>query len=223
MKGIGWPYELAWDISELKGANGRMMLATAMRAVEDRQDLLRPFAKRAVGYACMKAINLGVLKPSEDWWRWGFTMPARMTADYGRDKSQDREDYLNGLTSLTRISAEQGIDRSQFIEELKEEREELEAAGLPLPMSPQQAQAEAAKQAAEAQGKQAEANLAKPEPVVVVLEKKEDPKPEPAPAPIAQVIQFPEAVAQLVARVKEGESLDKMCADLIERRKNTAP
>jgi hypothetical protein len=133
MKGIGWPYELAWDISELKGANGRMMLATAMRAVEDRQDLLRPFAKRAVGYACMKAINQGILPPSQDWWRWGFTMPPRMTADYGRDKSQDREDYLAGITNLTELCAERGLDIDQHIAQRAEENAKLSTNGLPLP------------------------------------------------------------------------------------------
>jgi hypothetical protein len=133
MTGIGWPYELGWDISELKGANGRMMLATAMRAVEDRQDLLRPFAKRAVGYACAKAIKQGILDPSEDWWRWGFTVPARMTADYGRDKAQDREDYLAGITNLTELCQERGIDFAQHVAQRAAENEALSSAGLPVP------------------------------------------------------------------------------------------
>lgn len=133
MTGIGWPYELAWDISQLTGANGRMMLATAMRAVEDRQDLLRPFAKRAVGYACAKAIKMGILPPSDDWWRWNFTMPARMTADYGRDKAQDREDYLAGITNLTELCAERGLDVDQHIAQRAEENAKLTAAGLALP------------------------------------------------------------------------------------------
>lgn len=139
MTGIGWPYELAWDLSQLTGANGRMMLATAMRSVEDRQDLLRPFAKRAVGYACMKAIQMGKLKKSEDWWRWGFTMPPRMTADYGRDKAQDREDYIHGITNLTELCAERGIDRDQHIAQRKDENDALVAAGLPVPVAPAQA------------------------------------------------------------------------------------
>jgi hypothetical protein len=136
MKGIGWPYELAWDIAELKGANGRMMLATAMRAVEDRQDLLRPFAKRAVGYACAKAIKQGILPPSADWWRWNFTMPPRMTADYGRDKAQDREDYLAGITNLTELCAERGLDVDQHIAQRAEENAKLGAVGLPVPGEP---------------------------------------------------------------------------------------
>lgn len=133
MTGINWPYELAWDISQLTGANGRMMLATAMRAVEDRQDLLRPFAKRAVGYACAKAIKMGKLPPSDDWWRWGFTMPPRMTADYGRDKAQDREDYVAGITNLTELCAERGLDVDQHIAQRAEENAKLAKAGLASP------------------------------------------------------------------------------------------
>ena len=49
MSGINWHYELAWDISKLGGANTRFIISSAMRTVEGRQDLLKPFAKRAVG------------------------------------------------------------------------------------------------------------------------------------------------------------------------------
>lgn len=147
MASIGWPYEIAWDISALGGANTRFIIAKAMRAVEDRQDLLRPFARRAVGYACAKAINQGILPPSADWWRWGFTMPPRMTADYGRDAAAQREDYLAGIINLSDICAERGEDLDTHIAERAMENEKLLAAGLPLPG--QQASAKQAPAASE--------------------------------------------------------------------------
>lgn len=131
--GIGWPYELAWDISALGGANTRFIIAKAMRAVEDRQDLLRPFAKRAVGYACAKAIKQGILDPSPDWWKWNFTMPARLTSDYGRDAAAQREDYLNGIINLSDICEERGKDFDQHVATRAEENAKLRAAGLPVP------------------------------------------------------------------------------------------
>lgn len=131
--GIGWPFELAWDISALGGANTRFVISKAMRSVEDRQDLLRPFARRAVGYAVAKAIKAGTLPPSADWWRWGFTMPPRMTADYGRDSAAQREDYLNGIINLADICGERGVDIDQHIAARHEENEKLTAAGLPVP------------------------------------------------------------------------------------------
>ena len=77
-----------------------------MRAVEDRQDLLRPVARRVVGYAVAKAIKEGLLPGNAEWYKWNFTLPARMTADYGRDSNADREDYLAGITNLGDIHYE---------------------------------------------------------------------------------------------------------------------
>lgn len=150
MSGINWHYELAWDISKAGGANTRFLIASAMRTVEDRQDLLRPIARRSVGYAVAKAIKLGMLPANEEWYKWGFTMPARMTADYGRDKAQDREDYIAGITNLSDICDENGIDIDQHIADRKAENEKLLAAGLPLPITPQQAQIHAAEASASA-------------------------------------------------------------------------
>lgn len=128
--GAGWPFELTWDSAKLGGANVRLLIAKAMRAVEDRQDLLRPVAKRCVGYAVAKAIKEGLLPPSDEWYKWRFTMPARMTADYGRDAKADLADYQAGLRSMTDILGEEGIDLDQHIETLHEEREKLAKAGI---------------------------------------------------------------------------------------------
>jgi hypothetical protein len=155
MSGINWSFDLVWDISKLGGASARLEVAKCMRTVEDRQDLLKPFAKRAVGYAIAKAIKLGRLKANSDWWKWGFTMPARMTADYGRDKAQDREDYINGIINLSDICAENGMDIDQHIAQRKAENEKLVAAGLPVPMTSQQTQLEVAAAQAEAYGSKA--------------------------------------------------------------------
>jgi len=128
--GANWPYELTWDSSLLGGANIRLVVAKAMRSVEDRQDLLRPVARRIVGYATAKAIKKGLLEDNEEWYAWDFGMPARMTTDYGRDANADREDYAAGLTTLTEILDEQGRDLDQFIEEKKAEQQKLRDAGL---------------------------------------------------------------------------------------------
>lgn len=128
--GAGWPFELTWSSEKLGGANVRLLIAKAMRAVEDRQDLLRPIARRCVGYAVAKAIKQGLLPPNDEWYAWRFTMPARMTADYGRDAKADLADYQAGITTLTDILGEEGKDLDQHIETLHEEREKLTAAGI---------------------------------------------------------------------------------------------
>ena len=108
--GVPWPYELAWDPTQLSGTNARLVLSQAQKATEDRQALLEPVARRMVGYAIAKLVKLGRLPPSRDWWRWDFTKPARLMIDYGRDKRADREDWAAGISNLTEILAEQGID-----------------------------------------------------------------------------------------------------------------
>lgn len=137
--GAGWPFELTWDSSKLGGANVRLLIAKAMRSVEDRQDLLRPIAKRIVGYACAKAIKQGILPESADWYKWRFTMPAKMTADYGRDAKADLADLEAGVTTLIDILGEEGIDLDEFIAQRKLVNQKLTAAGLP-PIADKQAQ-----------------------------------------------------------------------------------
>lgn len=129
--GAGWPFELTWDASKLGGANVRLLIARAMRTVEDRQDLLRPVAKRIVGYAVAKAIKNGQLPKSDEWYKWDFTLPARMTADYGRQAQADLADLEAGVTSLSAILAEEGINIDQHIADRKSDNEKLVAAGLP--------------------------------------------------------------------------------------------
>lgn len=142
--GAGWPFELTWDSSKLGGANVRLLVARAMRTIEDRQDLLRPIARRVAGYAVAKAIKRGDLPPNPEWYAWGFQMPARMTVDFGRDGKSTREDYILGLTNLGDILAEEGKGLDQHIADRAVENEKLRVAGLPVPVPPgAQAPAEA--------------------------------------------------------------------------------
>lgn len=130
--GAGWPFELTWDSSKLGGANVRLLIARAMRTVEDRQDLLRPVARRVVGYAVAKAIKQGMLSQNDEWYKWDFTLPARMTADYGRDAKADLADYQAGITTLSDIVEEEGGDLDTHIQKLKEERQKLREAGIEI-------------------------------------------------------------------------------------------
>lgn len=129
--GAGWPYELTWDSSKLGGVSVRLLVARAMRTVEDRQDLLRPIARRMVGYAVAKAIKLGKLPPCDEWFEWGFSLPPRMSVDFGRDSAAELADYKFGLTNMRDILAEQGVAFEDHVAARKEENEMLKAAGLP--------------------------------------------------------------------------------------------
>jgi capsid protein len=129
--GMGWPYELTWDASALGGANVRLLVSKAMRTVEDRQDLLRPVARRIVGYAVAKAIKMGALPPNPEWYEWDFSMPPNMSVDYGREAVAELNDYKFGLKNMADILSEQGIDLEDHVAARIRENEMLAAAGLP--------------------------------------------------------------------------------------------
>lgn len=83
LAGVNWPYALVWKPSG-QGTAERHDIAKAQRAIEDRQDLLTRPALRCIGYAVSKAIKLGILPASADWYRWDFTYPQKLTIDDGR-------------------------------------------------------------------------------------------------------------------------------------------
>lgn len=117
LSGMGWPTELVWKGSDLGSPAVRMRIGQAMRAVADRQDVLYPGARREVAYAIACAINLGILPPNKDWWKWGFTLPAKLSVDAGRDSNNAREDYIIGHRNLTDILGEQGRSLRPHLEQ----------------------------------------------------------------------------------------------------------
>jgi capsid protein len=103
-----WPYELSWKKSDLNGTTTRIVQAGARMKVEKRQDVLRGPAIRMVGWAIAKAIKIGQLPPSDDWFRWDFTMPPKVSIDPGRDSKAMIEEYKLGFINKTDIHQEKG-------------------------------------------------------------------------------------------------------------------
>lgn len=84
-----WPYHLVDRESDLGGAQVRGLLSRANRIILDRQSLIRRAARRCIQYAVAKASKIDRIPETEDWWMWDFTLPARITVDYGRDAKSD--------------------------------------------------------------------------------------------------------------------------------------
>lgn len=129
LHGAGLPYEFFWDASKLGGASVRAMVAKVNRTVADRQDLIRPAARRRVGYAVSKAIKLGILPPYRGSdlggsLKWSFTTPPQITVDAGYANADAREAYKLGMRTLTEILAEGGRTLTDHLDE--REREEIE-------------------------------------------------------------------------------------------------
>jgi capsid protein len=140
LHGAGLPYEFFWDASKLGGASVRAMVAKVNRTVADRQDLIRPAAKRRVGYAVSKAIKLGILPQYRGAdlggsLKWSFTTPPQVTVDAGYANADAREAYKLGMRTLTEILAEGGRTLTDHLDEREREeveiRTRMERSGLP--------------------------------------------------------------------------------------------
>jgi hypothetical protein len=117
--GVGWPYSL-WKPSG-QGTAERNDISKAQLAVEDRQETLKKGARRKVGYAIAKAIKLGILAPSPDWWKWDFTMPKKLTIDDGRVSKELIEMWKAGHTNQTDILGMLGKTLPEHLYERAEE------------------------------------------------------------------------------------------------------
>ena len=101
-----YPYSLVWKPDGMNGTQERAAIEFARNLIADRQELLKPRAKRKVGYAISKAIKLGLLPaytgPDKGGFlKWGFTMPAKFSIDHGREDQQWRENYKIGAENLS--------------------------------------------------------------------------------------------------------------------------
>ena len=70
--------------------------------------LLKQVANRQIRYALASAIELGLLPPNEDFWKWDWVLPRSLSVDLGRDAKADLDKYREGLISLTDYCEAQG-------------------------------------------------------------------------------------------------------------------
>jgi len=107
--GMDWPIEQAYDMSGLGTAQVRAITNKCQRAINRRQYLLNQSATRTTNFAIAAAATAGFIPPPPlDWWRWGFAMPPKMTADAYREAAQDREDYKIGFLNLREAYGKRG-------------------------------------------------------------------------------------------------------------------
>jgi hypothetical protein len=121
---------LTWKKDGVNGTSIRNIQAVARAMTEKRQDVLKSPALRMISWAIAKAIKIGQLPPSDDWFRWDLTMPPKLSIDPGRDSKARIEDYKIGFKNLTGILQEEGKTRTQHYNERCAEiveREEIKA------------------------------------------------------------------------------------------------
>lgn len=103
--GLNWPYSLIWKPDGMNGTQERSAIEQARGSILDRQDSLVPIARRFVGYAISKAINLGLLPPYTGpdiggFLNWDFSLPPEFNIDHGREDQQWRANYTLGSVNM---------------------------------------------------------------------------------------------------------------------------
>ena len=73
--------------------------------------------KRIISWAVAKAIKQGLLPASDDWYRWDFTMPPKLSIDPRNDSKTQIDEYKLGAQNMTGILQEKGKTHSEHIRE----------------------------------------------------------------------------------------------------------
>ena len=118
---LNWPYAFYSGHGAGGGTAQRTELAMAQRAIEDRQDLLFYAVRRLVGYAIAKAQKRGDLPAADEWWKWEFSTPPKLTIDDGRVMKELESSYKLGFKSASDITAAMGKEYHDVIRQKCEE------------------------------------------------------------------------------------------------------
>lgn len=109
LAGLNWPFSMVWKWDGLNGTSQRQELSKARQSVEDRQaDLISP-ARWVCSHFVAAAVNrLGMFPEQDDWYRWGFSMPAKLSIDPGRESAIFEKEWQIGSANVTDRVEEKG-------------------------------------------------------------------------------------------------------------------
>jgi hypothetical protein len=133
-RAMEWDMDFSLDTSRVGGASLRLVVEKCNRTIEKNQALVEKALRRVHGYAIAKAIKLGLLPESQDWWRWEYQGPARVTADAKYDDDIARERIkLGGLTYRDWYNMRGMWWEDEVLQRIKEQKfieENCEAIGV---------------------------------------------------------------------------------------------
>ena len=109
LAGMGWSVDFSLDPTKAGGAQMRVVLDKINRAIIGIQEyVLRPTLARIDGWRIAKAIKLGLLRPSPEWYKWDYTGAERPTADRKYESDVDLTEMGAGARTLKDVAAKRG-------------------------------------------------------------------------------------------------------------------
>jgi hypothetical protein len=123
---LGWPMEIAYDMTPLSSAATRAVLSKIERKLLRRQSILWKLWIKVVRYGISKAIQGGYLPNNKEWYKWTCTYPKSPTIDIGREVKNSIDLYKMGGTTLSDIYGQNGEKWDQKVDQKIRERLYLE-------------------------------------------------------------------------------------------------
>ena len=101
--GVNWSTDFSLDPTKAGGAQMRIIIDKVNRTIQTYQDLLLlPAMQRINGYRVSKAIKIGLIPKSDDWWKFHYIGPEELTADKKYASDVSCQELEAGLTSHER-------------------------------------------------------------------------------------------------------------------------
>lgn len=130
--GFGWSYDFSLN-PDKGGAQMRVVVDKINKRLQYiRGRLLYPVLRRMDGYRIAKAQKLNLLPPSDEWMKWEYTSPARITADRKYDSDVAVAEFKAGFRSMRDICSANGEWSEDVLKTKKRETSELLTAAREL-------------------------------------------------------------------------------------------
>jgi capsid protein len=106
--GMDWPFALAWKPEGMNSVIEHAELMKAERAVQDRQSVIEPHARAVLAWASARAMERGDIPRFEQWWKWSFSKPPRISVSFAKDGRELRAQFEEGHITETQMQGWQG-------------------------------------------------------------------------------------------------------------------
>ena len=119
LAGIGWSYDYAIDPTKAGGAQMRVVIDKINRTIHHlRTSLIEPMRRQLDNWRVSVFMARGDLEFNENWGKFRYQTPARLTADAKYQSAVDIEEYAAGFTTLERIAG----NRSSEWQDLQDQK-----------------------------------------------------------------------------------------------------
>lgn len=109
LQSMGWSFDFAHNPTKAGGAQMRIVIEKVeSRLQEIRDDLVAPVCRRLDAWRIAKAIKAGFLPENDEWFKWAYQGPAKLTADRKYDSEIDLEETARGLMTDQKAAARRG-------------------------------------------------------------------------------------------------------------------